>query len=130
MPSLPNSKLNSEYMETILDKAFEKAKRKKEQGVMLPEIKIRERVICGAIRVDNFAVIPVPVNQLPMDLFNALVKQHPGYFDVTNIVMGFLTNHGRFVNDLEAKAIAIHAGQVEETRAKGLCVTDLFNHWN
>lgn len=96
---------------------------------MTAPIKTRERIVCAALQVTLYTVVPVPINQLPMDLLNFFNKQ--GWLDLTTTKEVFITTHGRTVTPEEAWSIAVHAGQVEKARTKGkLCVTDLFDFWN
>jgi hypothetical protein len=89
----------------------------------------KQRIICACFPLfsSNGAVIPVPINQLPMDFYNNEMRHDPNFRLKVSSADKFLTNHGKVVNEREAFIIAVEAGQVEETRTKGqLCVTDLW----
>ena len=89
----------------------------------------RERIICACFLDMHSHVVPVPIDQLPMDFDNRQMKLNPAFIEQVTSVTRYVTNHGRTVDAKEGFSIAVEAGQVETTRVKGsLCITDIFQY--
>lgn len=91
----------------------------------------QERIVCATWYVHNThmptilteaATILVPINKLPMDVYNHWQRQ-----GIRLVMDGFLTSHGRVVSPFVALQIAIEAGQTDNEEKKvELDVTMIF----
>jgi hypothetical protein len=87
----------------------------------------KQRIVCACFPYFDGGVMVIPIDALPMDYYNQESKYNPRFGEQVSPVTKFVTNHGTIANNREAFFIAVEAGQVEETRIKGLlCTTDLW----
>jgi len=84
----------------------------------------KERLSCACFVLEGYAfredlhckvTIPIPVTSHVMDYYNQLLKETPRLRKFLEEDIQFITNHGRVVHNVEAKKIAIEAGQLDDT---------------
>jgi hypothetical protein len=95
---------------------------------MTVPIRIRERIVCAAIEwvTPLRSVTLSPINKPLMNIYNEILDDQPGAIEIP-VTFGFITNHGRFVDDKEAREIAIASNQCDTFRfPHKLCETDLW----
>jgi len=69
----------------------------------------------------------VPVNRLPMDEFNDMMRQHAGIATSFSSEVHYISNKGYIYNDKDAFQIALDANQLADpSRTNILLATDLF----
>jgi hypothetical protein len=76
-----------------------------------------EKILLAAIKTgDNQVSVALQPDSRHNSIFNHLSKNG---FDVLKRKAGFLTSHGRFVDRIEAKEIAIKSGAIDPSKIIG-----------
>ena len=84
----------------------------------------KERLACACFVLEGYAfredihskvTIPIPITSNVMDHYNFLVQETPRLRKFLEEDIQFITTHGRVVHNVEAKKIAIEAGQLDDT---------------